>query len=1039
MNQRYRLGLDLGTNSIGWALLALDDNDYVTGLIKTGVRIFPDGRNPKDRTSNAVARRLARQQRRRRDRYLKRRERLMAQLVQLELMPTDPAERKILESLDPYELRAKGLDQALTLPELGRAIFHINQRRGFVSNRKGSADDNEQGKIKQGIVRLQATLDEAQCRTLGEYLAKRHAKKETTRARLNGEGAKAFYDFYVHRHMIEDELDQLWTAQQPYHQDTLTSDGLALIKDTILFQRPLRPVVPGPCTLRPDLPRAASALPSVILFRVLQELNNLVLIDEQLERTPITLEQRNLLRTYLLSRAKADFNQIRKKLKLPASATFNLESDNRSFLLGDPTGASLAHKKGFGAAWYALPLEEQDAIVTLLLTEPDEEKVITFLCERYHLEPEQAEYVSSAKLQDGHGSLSQVVILELIPHLDAEVISYADAAKRANYEHSQLYSGEYFERLPYYGQLLSHYVAPVQSPTANADELQYGKIGNPTVHIALNQVRKLVNTLIEHYGAPEQIVIEVARDLKIGEQKRKELLAENRKNQKRNEDLRTKLVDIGVAPNKDNLLKLKLWEELNLDDPANRCCIYTGEQIGPSRLFAPDTDVEIEHILPFALSLDDSIANKTLSLRRANQFKGNATPFQAFSNSPSPYGWDAIMSRVQHLPFNKRWRFAENALTRFAEDNDFLARHLTDTAYIARVAKQYLNYACPRGVGGVWVTPGRLTALLRGKWALNSLLADGDFKNRDDQRHHAIDAVVVGLTDRGLLNKISRAATDTVRGRLVDNMPQPWERFRDDLDTALDKVVVSYKPDHGVQGPLHNDTAYGVVDIRPDGKSEVVHRVAAMTLTKRKDIDKIRDTNIRSQFIDLCGDRSEIPKEELQVWLDKEGIRRLRITEIMSVVPIKDRQGNPLKAYKGDGNYCYEIFEVGAKWDGRIISTFEANSSTYQKFTQEAHYHQQTAEGEPLMMRICKGDYVAAGVGRERKIYQIVKFSKDKIVLAENNEGGALKARDSDKEDPFKYLTKSPNAMRSMGIRKVLVDPIGRVLDPGSRYGRADS
>ena len=86
---RYRLGLDMGTNSIGWAAVELDENSEPCGVLDMGVRIFPDGRNPKDGSSNAVKRRVSRGQRRRRDRYLKRRSELIEALVNSGLMPRD--------------------------------------------------------------------------------------------------------------------------------------------------------------------------------------------------------------------------------------------------------------------------------------------------------------------------------------------------------------------------------------------------------------------------------------------------------------------------------------------------------------------------------------------------------------------------------------------------------------------------------------------------------------------------------------------------------------------------------------------------------------------------------------------------------------------------------------------------------------------------------------------------------------------------------------------------------------------------------------
>ena len=146
----YRLGLDLGSNSIGWFVIWLDENGDPCELGPGGVRIFPDGRDPQSKSSNAVSRREARGMRRRRDRYLKRRARLMEQLIKFGLMPSDVSERKALERCDPYELRADALDRCLPLHHVGRALFHLNQRRGFRSNRKTDGGGKRKGPDQRG-------------------------------------------------------------------------------------------------------------------------------------------------------------------------------------------------------------------------------------------------------------------------------------------------------------------------------------------------------------------------------------------------------------------------------------------------------------------------------------------------------------------------------------------------------------------------------------------------------------------------------------------------------------------------------------------------------------------------------------------------------------------------------------------------------------------------------------------------------------------------------------------------------------------------
>ncbi|MDP3413711.1 MAG: type II CRISPR RNA-guided endonuclease Cas9, partial [Polaromonas sp.] len=122
---RYRLALDLGSTSLGWAMVRLNSNNEPCAVIKAGVRIFSDGRNPKDGSSLAVTRRDARAMRRRRDRLLKRKTRMMSTLIAHGFFPADADQRKAMETVNPYVLRAKGLDTALAPMEFGRALFHI--------------------------------------------------------------------------------------------------------------------------------------------------------------------------------------------------------------------------------------------------------------------------------------------------------------------------------------------------------------------------------------------------------------------------------------------------------------------------------------------------------------------------------------------------------------------------------------------------------------------------------------------------------------------------------------------------------------------------------------------------------------------------------------------------------------------------------------------------------------------------------------------------------------------------------------------------
>lgn len=1030
--KKYRLGIDLGTNSLGWCVIALDDSDQPTRFLRMGVRIFPDGRNPKDGSSLAAARRLARSMRRRRDRFLKRRARLMRLMIEHGFMPADRSERLALRSLDPYELRRRGLDAPLSPFEFGRALFHLNQRRGFQSNRKvDRADDDERGKIATAIGKVREQMNADGTRTIGEWLAKRHEIREPVRARLNGQGARSQYELYVQRAMIAEEFDALWATQARLSPTKFMPHARDILRDALLFQRRLRPVIPGKCPFEPDERRAPLALPSVQRFRIFQEANHLRILQTGQPERPLTRQERDRVAGALLRNAKRSFDQLRKLLNLPDDATFNLESVKRKDLRGDTVGAELARKTAFGPEWLALPLDRQDEIVQLLLDTEEEQTVIDALRARYGLQAEQATKAAKTHLVDGYGSVSRKAILKILPHLESDVVTHDAAARTAGYDHALHNAGGELVRLPYYAEWLPQYVGTGSGERRDPPEKRFGRIANPTVHVALNQLRTVVNAIIDKYGRPHQIVIELAREMKLSRERKRQIEQDQRLRQDDNDRLRKLLEEHGLPINGGNLLRVRLWEEL-AQSPTDRRCPYTGEMISFSRLFSEE--VEIEHILPFSSTLDDSTSNKTVSMRKANRDKGNRAPFQAFGHSPPGYDWEQILNRASLMPFPKRRRFAPDALEQYETDGDFLARHLTDTAFVSRVAREYLTAVCPSN--RVWSIPGRMTALLRKRWGLNTLLSETDGKNRSDQRHHVIDAAVVGVTDRSLLQRIStlsaRGAEQDVR-RFLDGLQEPWPGYRRGLEFGLSKVIVSYKPDHGTGTRLHNDTAYGLVGSATefDGPVDVVHRVPLLSLKGEADAERIRDPAIRQRVQEVIrGKTGKDVAAALEALSARLGIRRVRVTGPLSVIPIRRADGTPYKAYKGDSNYCYRVFALtqAGRWRDRVLSSFDA-----------ARERPEPSADFPIM-QLCVNDTVQLNGddNAECGIFRVVKMRQGQITLASHQEGGNLKERDGDRSDGFKYLNCSASRLQRLQAQHVVVDALGQVWPVKSANARAD-
>jgi len=1047
----YRLGLDMGSNSLGWCLLQLDEDGEPCDVMDAGVRIISPnqeaGRDPQTGTSLAVDRRAARSARRRRDRYLRRKRDLMAALIRHGLMPQDEAARKQLEKLDPYELRARGLDERLSLFELGRALFHLHQRRGFRSNRKtDKADDS--GPVKAGVKKLRDAIAAAGARTYGEFLYWRHRERRPVRARnVSAKPTKAEYEFYPDRALVEDEFDRLWAAQSAFHAE-LTEAAKKNIKDVFVRQRDLKPVNPGRCTLNPDEKRAPWAWPLTQRFRIHQDLGNLKVAHPGARQRPLTLVERDILLAKLLGAGKVTFESLRRALKLPPDAYFNLESERRKDLKGDETAKVLAHKARFGKSWRDLPVERQMDIVEKLLEEENEEALLSWLITDCGLDQERAEAVSNASLPPGYCRLGRTALARIVAAFETgskedvdpetgEIIrvplTYDEAVQAAGFAHHSDIDrhDELLPRLPYYGDALTRHV--VENHDARPGSQDYrGRITNPTVHIGLNQLRKLVNALIERYGPPAEIVVELARELKQSQEKKSDIARLQARNQKANEERAEKMAEIGIVePSGLDFLKMRLWEELDLQDAANRRCPYTGEQISIRRLFSPE--VEVEHILPFKRTLDNSAANKTVSLRSANRDKGNRSPYEAFSHSPNGYDWQQIEARASRLPANKRWRFGPDAMERFeAEERGFLDRQLHETQYLSRMAKAYLSLVCP--ANKVWVIPGRLTALLRGKWALDEMLPDHNYadtrneKNRKDHRHHAIDAFVVACTRRSLLQKVASAADET-RERLIDDMPDPFDGFdRDAFQHLINAIVVSHRPDHGTAGKLHEETAYGQVANPQDWDGyNLVYRKPLIGLNE-KEVNRIRDPRLREQVQEhlyQAGLNGTPHKEALAEFAQSTGIRRVRLLKKeKDLIAIRDGSGRPYKAYSPGDNHRVEVYELpDGTWRGEGVSVFQANQPGHVPRWREEH------PDARLVMRVHKGDLLKlTHDGREQvMVVRQLEPSANRFKLAPHNESGNLQQRHKDPDDPFRWLMASYSTLKRAGARKVRVDELGRI------------
>ena len=1035
-----RLGLDLGTNSIGWALYRLDAGKDPEALIGGGVLIHSDGRDPQSGVSNAAQRRDKRGPRRNRDRTL-RRQRLLANLLHdLDLLPQGMAERAAARALDPLELRARALDRALAPHELGRALLAFAGRRGFRSNRK--TDKGDDGQIRKDTGELRRRIGQSGARTLGEYLWRRRSRGGTIRARL-GNG------LYPDRAMVEAELHAIREAQAPHHPDVAPEDWDALI-DTILFQRPLRPVEVGQCTLLPGERRAYKAYPLFQHFRIWQEVLNVEVAPPGEKMRPLSATERERLVNDLLNiseRKERDFDKVIPKVGLPEGTRVNLRTRARKGIKGDQTAALLRASKRFGKkGWGALSLDRQQTIVERLIDESDADRLETWLQDEFGLDAKSARETASALLPPGTANLSKAAIERLLPHMRAGK-RYPDAVTAAGFRsHSDLRRDVTHDKLPYYGEVLWRQVAGGGKPDPRSEVERYGRISNPTVHIALGQMRHLFNEIVERHGKPHEVVIELARELKQTDEERKAYEEQQGRNRERNKRLREDAEAAGYPdPSPGDMRKLRLWEE---QGPVGaRLCPFTGEPLSIEKVLSAET--EIEHILPFSRTLDDSMNNTVIAMRSANREKGNRTPAEAWSGER----YEAILARTRELfPGPKHWRFEEDAMERWTRDRNFLDRQLNETRYLSSAIREYLEVAVPRE--RIWVTPGRLTSRLRHAWGLNTILSDTPWKNREDHRHHLIDAAVVGMTSRSRLQRIATASGRgmDIDSRIIGAMEPPWEEFRADVRAVVERCVVRHRPDHfrpargTTTGQLHNETAYGVVS-GPDarGMMTLVETKPLETLDPKR-LDDVRDLALRDRLRELWArvaaeggaERERWPRFVERAGRECNGVRRVRVLTQLgedSLAFITDARTGAVKAYKTDGNAYMDVWLLpNGRTTGETVSRFNAHKPGFRSKVKGEH---PTAR---KLMRLHVNDMVATGEGDERRILRVQFLSGQGITAVDHNEGGNLhqRVRDKNLDNYYVPLRVSASRVIAVGLRKVSVDVTGRVRDGGpfDRDGR---
>ncbi|MGH9455203.1 MAG: type II CRISPR RNA-guided endonuclease Cas9, partial [Terriglobia bacterium] len=598
----------------------------------------------------------------------------------------------------------------------------------------------------------------------------------------------------------------------------------------------------------------------------------------------------------------------------------------------------------FGERWLNFSTAEREHVVNYVNGFQHPDKLALAAQKKWGLNDEAAEQLAKIGLESDYMNLSRRAMEKLLPLLE-DGMTYAEACQQAypeSFEHGE--------------------PKPALPPADKA----LRALRNPGVERSLTELRKVMNAILRQYGKPAEIRVELARELKKSRMDREGIAKAMRDNEKARQDAaRRILAETGIQnPSRDDIRRVLLADECKWE------CPYTGKSISMRGILGHEPQFDIEHIIPFSRSLDDSFANLTLCEQQENRaVKLNKTPYQAYRGDPERY--QQILDRVSRFNGDRRRVFRK--LERFKMDDTkleellqkFSARRLTDTAYATKLAAEYLGLLYG-GIGDaqgklrVRVTSGGVTADLRGLWKLNAILQDGPTtgggwqrKERTDHRHHAVDAVVIALTDQGTVQRLSDAAARASREgrRRFASMEGPWPDFVASVREEIDRVVVSHRVSRKVSGALHEETIYSPPIPQPgnNGKSERHVRKPLKAFTK-SDLDAIADENVKRLVLqkldELGGDLKKFSDEKnLPAFVTEKGlripIRKVRIRKAVSTFQLGE--GRAARHVVNESNHHLEIYaEIKAdgaegKWDGEVVPMWEA--------------YKRKQEGRPIVQR----------------------------------------------------------------------------------------
>ena len=835
------LGLDPGIASCGFCLLDMTNHK----ILEMGSHLFDAPQEPKTKTSLAVTRRNARSVRRNTQRTAARLKHCLALLKEAGLVPAE-ADKTWLQSKKGdkpiLKLRANGLDRRLADREFAQTLYSLCGRRGYIPHgegRLGETDDGEGKKVLNAIKANTTAMENGHYRTVGEML---YANDGKSRNR-GGD-----YSLCVYNSQIQDEVHALFDAQRSFENpkasgdfeqsfiDCLTWEKKTLDHDARVYE------LVGLCSYFHGEKRAADADVSSELCRAYERLGHLVIVHEDGSEQTLTSEQIDGYLRILFSPSplkgnkdcKVSYSAIRKDLDLDSTSVFKGIATERE--KSDEPFAP----KSWRCLRKALAEEHEDLLIRMLedrelgddiceaLTFASTEVSLIEQLEPLDLAEEERKALCGSvpftgKLFKGYGSRSRKALGILLGAFEEPEIRILTDAERA----TGLLDLRLADRTDLQAQLLPPY--NTYDPTCR----------NPVVLRAMGRMRHIVNAIIRIHGVPDEIHIELGRDLKMSAKEKAAVSKSQRASEAANKKWAATAAGIlGCSPEEVPgriVRKLAMREEQGEKDA------YTGAVIDLEHLVRDDRYCEIDHVLPYSRTCDDSRANKVLVLSKSNQDKRERTPYEWMtSGEPSAPDWDEYRSRV--MATVKYARKRANLLNTDLDPEtqaQFLARNLNDDRYMSVAVKNYLEDCLLFPEDGrkkhVTAVAGGATGNLRWVWGLN--FGRGNTKDRDDDRHHAVDAAIIAACSESTVKKVAEASSkgretfkQLRKSRLADT--QPWPTFAEEVAARRAFVVPTRMASHGVTGRVFEDTLYHLEGFTNDKGKYPLVRAGEKTVKK---------------------------------------------------------------------------------------------------------------------------------------------------------------------------------------------------------------